>query len=434
MSKISIIIAREYLSRVRKKSFLLTTLVLPIVMAAAFAGIGYVSAKSAKATKIAVVDESGVFENNLKSEGKKMNFTIFDKTALDSLKINYAAKDFKALLHIKPLINNKPDTNSIHLYIESTLGVEATNALNNKLNTIYQNKIMADGGMSKTEIDSINNLKIDFKTISADEKSIGSDVASGIGSVTGFLIYLTIFIYGTMVMRGVMEEKTNRIAEIIVSSVKPFELMMGKVIGIGLVGLTQFIIWIVFTSILSIAAMSLGGGATSVNIPIGGGAAAAQAVQQNPEIIAMAIAKLQSINITKILFCFLFYFLGGYLLYASLFAAVGSLVNEDAQEAQSLTLPITMPIILGFVIAVQAAQDPNSSIAVFGSIFPLTAPIVMMARIGYNPPMWQIALSMVLLLLTFMFTVFLAGKIYRTGILMYGKKLTWKDAIKWVLN
>jgi ABC-2 type transport system permease protein len=432
MSKISIIIAREYLSRVRKKSFLLTTLVLPIIMAAAFAGIGYIAAKSAKATKFAVVDESGVFKDQLNVDGKKSNFTIFDKTELDSLKINYAAKDFNALLYIKPLFNTKPDTNSINLYTESTLGVEATNSLSDKLNTIYQNKIMADGGMSKIEIDSINNLKIDFKTISADEKSIGSDVASGIGSVTGFLIYLTIFIYGTMVMRGVMEEKTNRIAEIIVSSVKPFELMMGKVIGIGLVGLTQFIIWILFSSILSIVAMSIGASPAAGAMPIGGAAAATQAIQQHPEIIAMAIAKFQSINITKILFCFLFYFLGGYLLYASLFAAVGSLVNEDAQEAQSLTLPITMPIILGFVIAVQAAQDPNSSIAVFGSIFPLTSPIVMMARIGYNPPMWQLLLSMGLLMLTFILTVFLAGKIYRTGILMYGKKLTWKDAIKWI--
>jgi ABC-2 type transport system permease protein len=309
--------------------------------------------------------------------------------------------------------------------------MEATSRLSDKINTIYQNKILADGGISIKEMDSINNLNIAIKTInSADkENGIGSDGASAIGLISGFLIYLSIFIYGTMVMRGVMEEKTNRIAEIIVSSVKPFELMMGKVIGIGLVGLTQFIIWILFSSLLSVVALSFGVQAHNSVSEI---TTAMQ--QQDAGVVADFMTQFKAMHIGNILMCFVFYFLGGYLLYASLFAAVGSMVNEDAQEAQSLVMPITMPIILGFVIAMQAAKDPNSGLAVFGSIFPLTSPLVMMARIGYNIPTWQIVLSMTLLVLTFIGTVFMAGKIYRTGILMYGKKLSWKEALKWLMK
>jgi ABC-2 type transport system permease protein len=241
-----------------------------------------------------------------------------------------------------------------------------------------------------------------------------------------------LFIYGTMVMRGVMEEKTNRIAEVIISSVKPFELMMGKVLGIALVGLTQFIIWIAFIGLISVVASAFlpnmaGGMAAMPNAGMPAGMAA-----PNSDI-AIQLFKLTSLPWTKIVLCFLFYFMGGYLLYASLFAAVGSMVNEDISDAQSLTFPIMMPIIVGFTIAIQASGDPNSGLAVFGSIFPLTSPIVMMSRIAYNPPMWQVLLSMLLLILTFVLTIWLSGKIYRTGILMYGKKSGWKEALKWMM-
>jgi ABC-2 type transport system permease protein len=429
MSKISIIIAREYLSRVRKKTFLLTTLVLPIVLFGASIGIGYIANSSSKTTQFAVIDESGLFKDRLAADTAHAKYKIFELKDLDSLKINYSAKDFDALLHIKKFENNVPDTSTFNLYNNNNLGMEASSRLSDKINTIYQNKILADGGISIKAMDSINNLSIAIKDINSNgkENGIGSDGASAIGLASGFLIYLSIFIYGTMVMRGVMEEKTNRIAEIIVSSVKPFELMMGKVIGIGLVGLTQFLIWIIFSSILSFVALSFGLHAHNSVAEI------STAMQhQDPNIAAAFIAKFKAMNIGFILMSFVFYFLGGYLLYASLFAAVGSMVNEDAQEAQSLVMPVTMPIILGFVIAMQAARDPNSGLAVFGSIFPLTSPLVMMARIGYHVPAWQIALSMGLLILTFIGTVFMAGKIYRTGILMYGKKLSWKEALKWL--
>ncbi|MBD0332837.1 MAG: ABC transporter permease, partial [Chitinophagaceae bacterium] len=262
--------------------------------------------------------------------------------------------------------------------------------------------------------------------------------ASSVGYITAFLIYITLFIYGVMVMRGVMEEKTSRIAEVIVSSVKPFQLMMGKIIGIGAVGLTQFLIWIVLISIISSVFTSL--------IPSDVMQQVQQAqhqvpgsVQQNSEAMqafAGAQAALTSINWGLVIICFIFYFLGGYLFYAALFAAVGSAVNEDAQDAQSLTFPITLPIIFAILIMVNAINDPGGSLATWSSIVPFFSPIVMMSRIPFGVPdtvsYLQLASSMILLVIGFLFTTWLSAKIYRTGILLYGKKPSWKEMIKWL--
>lgn len=233
-----------------------------------------------------------------------------------------------------------------------------------------------------------------------------------------------------MVMRGVMEEKTNRISEVVISSVKPFQLMMGKIIGIGAVGITQFVIWIILIGLLQFT------------IPLFIPDFAGQLPQAGAENVPMAseagmISKIsegfQSIPMGLVLFSFLFYFLGGYFMYASLFAAIGS-VSEDQQEAQQLVFPVMMPIILGFVILTKAVQDPNSGLALFGSLFPLTSPIVMLGRIPFGVPYSQLILSMALLVLFFLFCTWLAGRIYRTGILMYGKKGSWKEMMKWAFK
>ena len=225
-------------------------------------------------------------------------------------------------------------------------------------------------------------------------------------------------------MRGVTEEKTNRIAEVIVSSVKPFQLMMGKIIGIGAVGLTQFAIWIILMIMMQFALpLIFPDMLTQVNT-----------AASNPESASMVadIAQgLSSLPITKIVLSFVFYFIGGYLTYASMFAAIGSVVSEDQSEAQQLVFPVLMPIILGFVIMMKAINEPNSNLAIFGSLFPLTSPIVMMGRITYEIPVWQMALSMALLIGCFFLFTWITGKIYRTGILMYGKKPSWKEMIKW---
>jgi ABC-2 type transport system permease protein len=351
------------------------------------------------------------------------------------LQKTYLDKKFDMLVHINAFKNNLPDTNAIQVFSESSISGVASNYLTDRLNTVYQNKLMLDAGMNRKQIDSLNSVTLSFTPITADKNTGNADMNSAIGYFSGFLIYIVMFIYGMMVMRGVMEEKTNRIAEVIISSVKPFELMMGKVLGIALVGLTQFVLWIAFIGIIFMVSSTFFPGLMPhATMPISGvpGMEAMPQEMMKKVEVTNKIQEFMGMPWLLIGFSFLFYFIGGYLLYASLFAAVGSLVNEDAQDAQGLTFPITMPIIAGFLIAVQAAQDPNSSLAVFGSIFPLTSPIVMMSRIAYHPPAWQIALSMALLIATFIGTIWLSAKIYRTGILMYGKKVTWKEALKWV--
>jgi ABC-2 type transport system permease protein len=297
--------------------------------------------------------------------------------------------------------------------------------------------------VSKAQIDSIQQQKdpIKFSSVSG-QKETDSKVGISylVGMIAGFLIYIILFVYGSMVMRGVMEEKVSRIAEVIVSSVKPFQLMMGKITGIGAVGLVQFLIWLVLVFGIQFALPlifpELTANVQQQPMP-SAGAQAATAVQSSGGLSHL-MEGLQSINFPLIIGCFVFYFLGGYFLYSSLFAAVGSAVNEDPQDAQSLLFPIMMPIIFAIVIMTKAVNDPNSSLAIFGSLFPFTSPIVMMARIAHGIPegvtVAQLIISMVLLIVTFLGTTWVAAKIYRIGILMYGKKITWKEMIKWTFR
>ncbi|MEO8582878.1 MAG: ABC transporter permease [Flavitalea sp.] len=259
-----------------------------------------------------------------------------------------------------------------------------------------------------------------------------SAVAYGVGYGGGFLIYITLFIYGSMVMRGVMEEKTNRIAEVIVSSVKPFQLMIGKIVGIGAVGLTQFFMWLLLVGVFSIV--------LNFFIPpdILAHASNAPMMSNNAQTreamagLASAKSQLSGINWPLVIFCFIFYFLFGYFFYASIFAAVGSTVNEDPQDAQSLMFPITMPIVLSIVIMINTISNPNGPLATWCSMIPFFSPVVMIARIPFGVPWWQIAISMITLIGGFLFTAWLGAKIYRTGILLYGKKVTWKEMWKWL--
>ncbi len=270
------------------------------------------------------------------------------------------------------------------------------------------------------------------------------DIAKAVGYICGFLIYITMFIYGMMVMRGVMEEKTNRIAEVIVSSVKPFQLMAGKIIGIGAVGLTQFLIWIVLIiGVVNLLPLFMSSHTLHAvqQAQQHGGAMQGGGMGMSNDETAHAFSGIGSITgniqIGLLVACFAFYFLGGYLFYAALFAAIGSVV-EDVQSSQSLTLPITMPIIFSFFIMNMAVQNPNSPLAVWCSIIPFSSSMVMMARLAYGVPdvvpYWQLAASMLSLIGGFLFTTWLAGKIYRTGILLYGKKPSWAQMMKWAFR
>lgn len=423
--KTMLIVKREYLTRVRKKSFILTTILVPLLFVALIFGTALMAVSSSSTKKIAVLDESGVFAGKFKDDDD-IKFTYL-KSGLEEAK---QSKDYDGVLHI-PSFDQK-NKNQFSIYSEEQIGLGAQNEIKNQMNDVLINERMQAAGISTTQLDSLQKESITVKNINGEGKSSDYEKSIAIGYASGFLLYMFMLLYGMSVMRSVMEEKTNRIAEIIVSSVKPFQLMLGKIIGVALVGLTQFLIWVVLIGIVT----AVGGVALSQSGMMGSPEMAGQMAQQGqtPDVQNIINVILGSTNWVEIIVWFLFYFLGGYFLYASLFAAVGSLVNEDPQDAQQLTLPITLPIIFGFVIMSLALKDPNSGIAIFGSIFPLTSPIVMMARIPFGVPAWQIALSATLLILGFIGTTWMAGKIYRTGILLYGKKVTLKEVGKWLVR
>ncbi|HUP14085.1 MAG TPA: ABC transporter permease, partial [Niastella sp.] len=336
-------------------------------------------------------------------------------------------------------------TENFKLITEKSMNRFANDQIEKDISTALENNLISQE--LKIDPKRIDSLKERADAVSIDTEKRGEggklakssfNIANGIGYVTAFLIYITLFIYGAMVMRGVMEEKTNRIAEVIISSVRPFQLMMGKILGIGAVGLTQFLIWIILIGGISTLLSSMvppdvlqQAQQTGQQLP-GSAGGSSQAIRN----IAEAQVGLASINWGLVLFCFVFYFLGGYLFYAALFAAVGSAVNEDPQDAQSLMMPITLPIVLGIVIMINAINDPSGPLATWSSIIPFFSPIVMMARIPFGVPdtvpYWQLGLSMTLLVLGFLFTTWLSARIYRTGILLYGKKPTLKELAKWV--
>lgn len=437
MKKIRLIIEREYLTRVRNRTFILSTILTPLFFAGLITAVTIISVKNLDQEKIAVIDAGGFFEGNLENT-KTITFGF--PNGVDST--NYLQKGYTAILY-PPLGDNK----NYRLISKKQIGIIAEEHLEKQINKSLQNNLLK------------SKYNIDTKQMEAERKKAGSaeisqtfregteikkgnsGLAYGIGYGSGFLIYITLLIYGTMVMRGVTEEKTNRIAEVVISSVKPFQLMIGKIIGIGAVGLTQFLIWIVLIVVLI--------GAATAFLPAETLQQAQESSQQMPGANINASSNIATefneltntlgeVNWLLIVSCFLFYFLFGYLFYASLFAAVGSTVNEDANDAQSLSMPITMPIIVSIMIMMSAITNPSGSLATWASLIPFFSPIVMMARIPFGVPgtvpYWQLLLSMALLVASFLGTTWVSAKIYRTGILMYGKKATWKEIWKWAVR
>jgi len=433
MNKVWLIIRREYLTRVSKKSFLVTTILIPILIFGLMAMMIYLSLRSEQTQRIAVLDDSGMFVHRLDSTSSSYSFLYTQRQNGESNQALLDRTESDILLQIYPGMADMPD--SVLLFKKGGVSLSAKEFIEDELNTQFRIRLMEQAGIHQEQIDSINQTSIRMKSYDLENnQETHSEIASGIGYLMGFLIYIIIFVYGAGVMRGVMEEKTNRIAEVIVSSVKPFQLMMGKIIGIGLVGLTQFGIWMVLMSALQLLLPLLVPGLTTglqAGAPLAPEMQTAVAEMGNRDKLELYQA-IMGQNWPLIIGCFLFYFLGGYLLYAAMFAAVGSLVNEDPQEAQQLTIPITMPIIFGFIIMATSVKDPNSGLSVFGSLFPLTSPIVMLARIPYGVPVWQLLLSMALLVAGFLLLTWVSAKIYRTGILLYGKKVSWKEVLKWL--
>lgn len=444
MNKTLLIIQREYLSRVKNKRFLLTTLLMPILIVVLIAGITFLSIKGKDEHKIAVIDNNGFFKENIKNT-KEVIFEFPE--GVDTS--NYLKNGYTDIILI-PKFDGTEKTNYI-IRSKKRISIITESIIAEKINAAIEDNMLQNAGIDKLQLDSIHNQSqfAELKAVEENEsggntKESNAALSYGIGFGSGILIYITMFIYGAMVMRGVMEEKTNRIAEVMVSSVKPFQLMSGKIIGIGAVGLTQFLMWVILIVGLSTAAqafiphdvMEQVKNLQQANGQLPGGTVmkaddAAQQIYKVQHTISTA-------NWPVIIGLFIFYFLGGYLFYAALFAAVGSVVNEDPQDAQSLMLPITMPIVFSFIIMTNAVQDPSTPMAVWASIIPFSSPMVMMARIAYGipgtVPYWQLAASMLSLLGGLVFTTWLSGKIYRTGILMYGKKVNWKEMGKWLVR
>jgi len=433
MKKILIVIKREYLTRVKKRSFLILTLLIPFLFIGLTALMGVIAVAGASSKKkIAVLDESKTFEQKLKNS-KRLEY-VFVQGRLDSLKHSLETEAYDALLYV-PVFDKNGQHTSFRLFCDEQIGIETEGRIQDDLNDVVISERMKAAGITSEQMKNLQDESISLSTESIkDGKKTSNKVALATGYGCGLILYMFMLFYGMSVMRSVMEEKTNRIAEIIVSSVRPFQLMLGKIVGVALVGLTQVLIWIVLFGVFLMVGLPMMTGGMAIQQSMDPAAVNAAAQAGNSDNMAALMAVVQDTNWVMLVLWFLFYFLGGYFLYAALFAAVGSLVNEDIQESNQYTLPITIPIILGFVMMSSAIQDPNGGVAVFGSIFPLTSPIVMMARIPFGVPAWQLATSAALLILGFLGTSWMAGKIYRTGILMYGKKITLREVGKWIVR
>ncbi len=438
MDKILLILKREYISRVKKKSFLLATFLMPILIGGLYALSIYLSVKdSDEKFLIKVVDESGYLKDKLEDKGVAQ-FEIIEGIK-DSIKSDVEQGDGFALLYVPKLDLYNPE--GIELYTMQTPGLELEDDVDDAVENALEAAKMDNLGLKQHTLDSIRTrVSIKSKSLSGEASTSGSSVvAMAIGTISGLLIYMFIMIYGTQVMRAVMQEKMSKIVEILVSSVKPYQLMMGKILGVALVGLTQFALWMILTfAILSIGPMLLGvdvdpqmatDAANGMSITGSAGGGNAQAL----EAIGKVNEVLDQINIPLILGSFLFFFLTGYLFNAALFAMVGSAVDSEA-DTQQFMLPIMLPVIVSMMMLGPVIKDPNGDLAFWLSMIPFTAPVIMMVRIPFDVPTWQLILSMLLMIGGFIGTTWMAGRVYRIGILMHGAKVNYKVIFKWMMS
>ncbi|MBN1144498.1 MAG: ABC transporter permease [Bacteroidales bacterium] len=458
MNKIGLIIWREYLTRVRKKSFIIMTLIGPVLFAALIILPGWFATMEDKDVReIAVVEydangqpvpDSLQFFREVIPNKENIRFTYLSSARLPDILKLYEAAHYDGVLFLSQGLISAGRETSVELYYRKTPSMGMEVHISKSLEKfLFDNKLRVKN-IPPEVINSletkINLTRINWKNW-PNQKEDTTDVKRGLGYAAGFLIYFFIFMFGAQVMRGVLEEKTNRIVEVIVSSVKPFQLMMGKIIGIGLIGLTQFVAWLILTFGISTVAQTVffqpsAKAATEITAPsdiMNSNPVVGQAVAESGDREEMALAfngfmkKMKEVNIFLIIGAFLFYFLGGYILYGSLFAAIGAAVDNET-DTQQFMFPITVPLIIGIIVMINAFLNPSGKMAVIFSIIPLTSPIVMMARIPFEVPPLQLLLSAVLLIVTFLGTTWLAAKIYRTGILMYGKKVNYAELWKWI--
>ncbi len=437
MNKILLIIQREYLTRVKKKSFWIASILVPLLIAGVYTVPILLFVNADNEQRVTIVDESGLFQDKLKSEGD-LTF-VFTKQSFEQAKEVLLKSKDDVLVRISADIISNPK--GVQIIGKKTVGFGVQNDIEGKIQNELRNIKLTKAGIDLQVLED-NKIKVDAQTFTLNEdggeKSSSSGGAMILGGFFGMLLYISAFLYGSQVMNGVIEEKSNRIIEVMVSSVRPFQLMMGKIIGVGMVGITQFLLWGVLTFGASSATTAIMSSQIEAKVMAKTQAGIskqeiekykAAVKQENP--LSAINQTIENISLGKIIVCFFLFYIGGYLLYSSLFAAIGSAV-ESPSEAQQFMFPVTIPIILSFILAQFIIQKPDSPIAFWASIIPFTSPIDMMVRLPFGVSNWEIALSLVLLIAGFMGTTWLAGKIYRVGILMYGKKPSWKEIGKWL--
>lgn len=433
MNKIGLIIRREYLSRVKKKSFLIMTFVGPLLLAALYIVPILIAINSTTSTRtIAVVDESGWFAQHF-TDNEEQIFIKVEGMSIDSVKRLVQDNIYDMALYIPATQLNIPSSGT--LFSEKQIPLQIKNSITNTMKKEIESQKLLSYGIDPKVLESVKT-NVALSTIKIDkdgfEKRTYSDVEYALGTGLSIIIYFFIAFFGGQVMQGVSEEKSSRIVEVLISSVRPFQLMAGKIIGVSLVALTQFALWIGLTSAIYFgftASMGIGQHAT-ITGTIMNEATETNNIMNN-EMVMQAMEVIDSINFGVIITSFLAFFVLGYLLYATLYAAAGSL-TESNTDSQQFTLPITTPLLLGFITSLQVVNNPDGALAMTLSMIPFTSPICMMTRIPFGIPIWQIIVSLIILIVSFIALTWIAAKIYRTGILMYGKKITYKEIAKWI--
>jgi len=442
MSKLGLIINREYTSRVKKKSFLLLTILVPLLAVGFMFGAMWLTQEKDKKVSVLIADPAGwchtqIYQNPKDNTNKNIEFSFYENY-IDSVDVFMTGEQFQEYDILVWLTEKVPTSRRVPVFYRDQPSLQTEHYIQNRVEA----RLMEYFAMKKTNIsqDQYREIKqsFDFRFLDGSDPT-GSDYSNeqaGVGFAFAILTYMFIFIYSMQVMRGVIEEKTNRVIEVLISSVKPFQLMMGKIIGIGLVGLTQFVIWLVLSGIGMMALRLFI--FTDMNDPgnwntdaMNSGLVESNMATQSSELVYLFF---EAINWPLMLISFVIYFIGGFLLYSAIFAAIGAMVDSET-DTQQLVLPVTAPLILGYIVSAMMISNPSSEIGTWFSMIPFTSPVVMMVRIAQGTlegEFWQYIVSVVLLFGTFLATTWLAAKIYRVGILMYGKKASWKEVVKWI--
>ena len=433
MNHLPLIIKREYLTKVKNKSFIVMTILSPIIMIALISVVAYLSQLNNDTVRtITILDESGIVENTFKSS-ENTKYNVLQNMSLEDAKAITKETSSYGLLHVNKLNDVEAISTHIKFYSEESPSLSLISNLESQLEKKLTNEKLQQQGV---DVDMINASRIRVEIAQESFKGektskIDSVVKLIFGGAAGYLLFMFIIIYGNMIMRSVIEEKTSRIIEVIISSVKPVQLMLGKIIGTSLAGITQFVIWIILGGILTmVVSLVLG-----IDIMQSPQQDLLQQAMESPGAnsqIQNVMMAFYNLPITNLIIAFILFFIGGYLLYSSLYAAIGAAVDNET-DTQQFLLPIIMPLILAVYIGIfTVIEDPHGTVSTVFSFIPLTSPVVMLMRIPFGVPIWQQLVSLLLLIGTFMFTVWFAAKIYRVGILMYGKKPSYKELIKWI--